>query len=121
MSGFHDMVAHDVAHTFLDLHAFAEQHTLVRSGEVFEDVSMVLNKRKHQPWVVRQDNHAQGLFTVQWALHCRKQDIGNTLPEAGEVVKIFDHGNTGYFRTFRAQSASDETGLLHIILEAVDE
>lgn len=122
MSGFKDMVTADNAKVFLNLDEFAERRTVIYDEETYQDIPVVLSGLKEKDRRQLQSDHVQGLYLVSSVLHCAAADLGGKQPEKGARIKINDEeGGEGFFREFYVASSVNETGMLRVELEAIDE
>lgn len=122
MSGFKDMVAADNANIFLNVNEFSERRTVVYDGSTYEDIPILLTKLKEKDRRQLVTDHVQGLYLVSAILHCTLSDIGGSLPEKGQHLKINDEeGGGGFFYNYRVAASGCAMGMVRAELEAVDE
>lgn len=121
MSAFKDMVAADIHGVFLNDAEFAERRTVKYEGNVFEDISIVLNGIKQSERKQLVFDHTMGLYKVTDIMHAALSDLGNHMPEKGHVLSISDPDVPGFFRDYYVASVQNTVGMLRIELEAIDE
>lgn len=118
MSGFHDMVAADLATVFFNQNEFAELHTIVYDGVTHKDVPCILTKTKETERTVSMRDHAEGLHLVTAVLHCPVSALGTT-PEKGQRIRISD--STGFLYSYYVIQSECTIGKVRAELEAYDE
>lgn len=121
MSAFKDMVAADIHGVFLNNQEFAEDRTVKYDGNVFEDISVVLNGIKQSERKQLVFDHTQGLYLVTDIMHCALSDLGGHMPEKGRIISISEPDVPGFFRDYLVASVQNTDGMLRIELEVTDE
>lgn len=126
MSGFKDMVASDNLGVFLNNDEHAEKRTVIYDGETYDGVDgqgipVLLTKLKEKDRRQLVTDHAQGLYLVTTVLHCTLSDIGGTLPEKGQRIKINEEEGGGFFYEYRIAASGCAMGMVRAELEAIDE
>ena len=125
--GFKDLVAANNKDVFLNSSKFAEIRTVKYDGITYKDIPIILTEQRQssrQAMVIRarQQDNAQGLYTVTNVLQCSITDLGGVLPEKGQRIKInYETGGGGYFSEYYVASSSVAMGMLRIGLEAIDD
>lgn len=118
MSGFRDMISVDNKNVFLNNNEFAEPHTVVYDGEIYENIPVVLSGIKEKDRRQLVSDHVQGLYLASTVMHCAAADLDGNVPEKGAKIKISDED---YMREFCVASSICEFGMVRAELEAIDE
>lgn len=118
MSGFHDMVAADLANVFFNQNEFAELRTIVYDDVTHKDVPCILTKTKETERTVTMRDHAEGLHLVTAVLHYPISAL-YIKPEMGQKIRISD--STGFLHSYYVIQSECTMGKVRAELEAYDE
>ncbi len=121
MSAFKDMVEADIHGVFLNVDEFGERRTVKYNGEIFEDISVVLNGIKESDRKQLVFDHTMGLYLVTDIMHVALSDLGGHMPEKGRIISISEPDVPGFFRDYYVASVQNTVGMLRIELEVTDE
>ena len=116
---FKDMVAADLKGVFLNPEEFGEVRTIQYDGEVYEDIPVVLTRKKEETRSRLADDYAQGIYLASFVMHCALSDLDGNLPEQGTRLRLGD--GDGFFRTFYVAASGCEMGMVRLELEVLDE
>ena len=112
------MFERDLKAVFLNPREFGEYRDVEYDGKTYQDVQMVIRDLKELDRTQMRDDYAQGMYKTQTVVHCAKADLG-CQPEKGQRIKISDRN--GWMRSFYIEQSYVEIGMLHLVLEALDE
>lgn len=121
MINFKQMVAHDVHKVFLNTNEFAEKRTVRYDGVEYPDISVVLEGPVEKERDRLADDHIQGLHLAAATLYCAREDLGGKLPEHGTALAISTREGGRSFRKYCVVASTDNMGMLHVELEAVEQ
>lgn len=122
---FKDRMIEDVHRVFLKDGEFADRHTIIYGGEVYdgadhEGISVLFIRVKELEKPVQ---NAEGIFGVQAKLHVALSDLGGKVPEQGQKISIDDGEALGrkFFANFKIATSMCSSGMVSLELEAYDE
>lgn len=119
MSGFHDMVAADLANVFFNQDEYAEPRTIVYDDITYKDVPCILTKTKETERTVSMRDHAEGLHLVTSVLHYPVSELNGIVPEMGKRIRISE--STGFLYSYYVIQSECTMGKVRAELEAYDE
>lgn len=119
---FKAMVQADNA-VFLNVTEFADTHTVRYDGDVFENISVVLEQLKESDRTVISTDHSEGIYKVSAKAYIAQKDMGGVFPERGRIIEI-DNGEAlgaAFYDRYRIATSSVEMGMIVLELERYDE
>ncbi len=110
-------IPHDIYDTFLNTSEFAEERSIRYNGILYENIPVVITGLKEQD----RRRLASGLHTGTTVLHCASADICGKIPEPSQKLRIYDEGDSGFYKEYRVTAASEDMGMFRIELECIRE
>ena len=102
---------------FLNTSEFAEERSIRYNGILYENIPVVITGLKQQD----RRRLASGPHTGTTVLHCATIDIGGKLPEPSQKLRIYDEGDSGFYKDYRVTASSENMGMCRIELERIME
>lgn len=124
MSPFRAQLAVDSAEVFLNPDEFGESRTVRYDGEVYKDISILLDEGvsvPHHNYKIMKTDHSKGLMKDQARLYCQRSDLGGKQPEVDDVLEIESDKRRGFWHKYTVEASGCEEGMLTILLKKVDE
>lgn len=119
MSAVKGMFEDDLKKVFLNVDEFGEYRNVAYDGGLYYRVAMVIRDLKQTDRSQMRDDYAQGMYKSQTVMHCAKADLGGIQPEKGQKIQISDRN--GWMRTYYVEQSYVEIGMIHLLLEAIEE
>lgn len=116
--GFKEMIARDQRKIFLNTDEFAERRTVRYDGEEYPDISISLQDQELERRDRDEGDHMPGLHKASAILFCAREDLGGKFPAAGDFLEISKREGGRFFEKYTVAAASDQMGMLRIVLEA---
>lgn len=120
--GFKEQVEADNA-VFLNAEEFADFHTIRYDGEVYENISTVIENLKESDRNIPKSDHMEGVYAVSAKAYIAQSALNGIMPEKGKIFEIDDGEALGkpFFRRYEIITSSLEMGMICLELEVLDE
>jgi len=107
----------DISAVFLNTSEFAEERSIRYNGILYENIPVVITGLKQHS----RRRLAAGLHSGTTVLHCSTPDIGGKIPEPSQKLRIYDEGDSGFYKDYRVTASSENMGMCRIELERIME
>lgn len=116
--GFKEMVAQDVRKVFLNTDELAERRTIHYDEEEYLDLPVMLQDQELERRDRDEGDHMPGLHKASAVLYCAREGLGGRFPAVGDSLEISKREGGRFFERYSVAAASDQMGMLRIVLEA---
>ena len=127
MSSFKDSVERDIDMVFLNLDEFAQLHTIVCEGVVYQNIPCIviqpMEKRRTTTEVgftSVSSYRAGGMYKQAMTLHYRRSDLP-TVPEQNTLIKVDEAPDGAYLKDWRVREVRVSAGMVRLQLESISE
>lgn len=124
LSAFRKQLEADSTGVFLNSDEFGQVRTVRYDGEVYENISIVLDEGVEVPHhnnKIMKTDHSKGLLKGQTRLYCQRADLGGHLPEVEDCLELESEKRQGFWIKYTVAESGCDEGMLNLLLKKVDE